>query len=178
VTLFPGVRRLTLTAHADRRGSLTEVYRQDWCPEVPGRQVNVMESRAGVMRGVHVHHRHTDYFIVVAGRGLVGMHDARLASPTFGQSLLLELGPETPAALVVPPGVVHGVFFPVDSILVTVESETYDADEEVRCRWSDPALGIHWPCAEACTSDADATAPSYSEMMKRLEPFQPAFVIA
>jgi dTDP-4-dehydrorhamnose 3,5-epimerase len=177
VTLFPGVRLLTLDPHADRRGTLTEVYRQEWCAEVPGRQINVTRSRATVMRGPHVHCRHGDYFVVVAGRGLVGLHDARRASPTFGQALLLELAPEAPAALVVPPGVVHGMFFPVDSVLVTVESELYDPDEEVRCRWSDPELGIDWPFAEACTSDADAAAQSYAEMMEHLEPFQATFVI-
>jgi dTDP-4-dehydrorhamnose 3,5-epimerase len=175
--LLPGVRTLMLTPHVDRRGSLTEVYRDVWCSEVPGRQVNVMVSSAGVMRGAHVHQRHVDYFTIIQGRALVGMHDARLASPTFGQALLIELDAQIPAVLVVPAGVVHGIYFPLHSLLLTVESELYDPDEEVRCRWSDAALRIPWPCSEACTSDADANAPSYCEMMERLGPFQSSFVL-
>jgi len=137
-----------------------------------------MTSRAGVMRGAHVHLRHADYFMVPQGRGVVGLHDARTASPTFGRACLFELDPAKPVALVVPPGIVHGVYFPVDSLLVTVESELYDPEEEIRCRWSDSNLAIPWPVADAITSDADGAALPYREMMIRLEASQAGFAIS
>ena len=62
MNLPPGTRLRSLTAHADRRGWLFEAFRAEWEPDVAGAQVNVSSSAPGVLRGSHVHGRHTDYF--------------------------------------------------------------------------------------------------------------------
>ena len=164
-----GVRLVPLTLHHDPRGWLFEAYRDGWMDKAQELQVNVMWSRANVLRGPHVHGRHTDWFVIASGESLVGLKDARRRSDTRGAIEFVRLHANAPAALVVPPGVIHGVYFPAESLLVTVESSTYDPEEEFRCRWNDPALEIAWPFADPCLSDSDRHAPSYADMLLEFE---------
>ncbi len=164
-----GVRVIPLRPHLDRRGWLMEAFRDSWLPGPHNLQVNLMRSCANAMRGVHVHPRHADWFVVVTGRAVAGLRDARRASPTQGRVESLWLEADAPCALLVPPGVVHGLFFPVESLLATVETFHYDPGEEFHCRWDDPALGIEWPCSAPLLSDQDRDAPPYGEMVRRYE---------
>ncbi len=177
MNLPPGTRLVPLERHADRRGWLIEAFRRDWGLGIDGAQVNVTWSRAGTLRGTHVHGVHTDLFFVAVGASVVGLRDIRRRSPAFGAGTLLELKAETQAALLVPPGVVHGLYFPVDSLLVTIEGATYDPREEVRCRWSDPELAIAWPFTSAVLSGEDEAAPSFADMMSFMERWQDRFEV-
>jgi dTDP-4-dehydrorhamnose 3,5-epimerase len=175
VNLPPGATLRNLRANPDRRGWLMEAFRAEWTSGLAGAQVNVTWSRAGSLRGSHVHHRHADYFVLAQGRSIIGLKDLRRRSAAFGSVHLIELHAESPRALAVPPGVLHGLYFPVDSLLVTVESHAYDPDEELRCRWDDPELGIPWPFRDAILSDADRDAQSFAELMRAIEPWQERF---
>jgi dTDP-4-dehydrorhamnose 3,5-epimerase len=112
MTALPaGVSLYALTPHRDARGSVLEIYRETWelgCRPV---QFNALTSAVGVLRGVHVHVRHVDHMVLLSGRMVVGLHDMRPASPTAGASCLFELDAHEPRAVVVPPGVAHGLYF-------------------------------------------------------------------
>ena len=177
MTLPLGVRIWPLEPHHDRRGWLVEAFRESWAPGVEGAQVNITWSRAGTLRGSHVHGKHTDYFVLASGRAAVGIRDVRKRSLTFGMTALVELSSESPSAMTVPPGVLHGLYFPVDSILLTVESHVYDPVEEVQCQWDDPELEIPWPFSSPILSDGDLGAQSYREMMEAIEPWQGLYFI-
>jgi len=164
-----------LTPHPDRRGWLVEAFRAEWEPGVAGAQVNVSSSAPRVLRGSHVHIRHTDYFVLAAGTVAIGLKDLRQASPTFGRTWIVDLDARRPEALVVPPGVLHGLYFPVRSLLVSVESDPYDPTEEIRCRWDDPALAIAWPFRAPILSDNDRRAGTFAAAMRALEPWQTSF---
>jgi len=170
VSKMPGVRLVPLKRHHDARGWLCEMYRHEWARDVDGRQVNVMRSVAGSLRGSHVHGKHLDYFYVPIGRALAGLKDVRKQSPTFDTSEMIEL--DERHALIVPPGVVHGLYFTEESLLVTVESDYYNPGEEFRVKWDEPALEMEWPCEDPILSDADKDAPPFNEMIRRLEPYQ------
>jgi len=172
-----GVTVSMLRPHHDRRGWLMEAFRDGWAPGVEGSQVNLTWSRGGTLRGSHVHGVHADYFVAISGRVVVGIKDVRKRSPTFGLTALVELDAAAPSAMTVPPGVLHGLYFPVDSYLLTVESHVYDPEEEIRCRWDDPALGIRWPFTTPILSDADAQGQSYHEMMAAIECWQDVYAI-
>jgi len=167
-----GVTIRPLEPHHDPRGWLVEAFRESWAPGVDGAQVNITWSRTGTLRGSHVHGAHTDYFVMASGRTAVGIRDVRKRSPTFGMTAVVELSSESPSAMIVPPGVLHGLYFPVDSILLTVESRVYDPEEEVACQWDDPELEIPWPFSAPILSDADRRAQSYREMLAAIEPWQ------
>ena len=176
-SLPPGVRLRPLLPNPDRRGWLVEAFRAEWEPDVVGAQVNLSSSAPGVLRGSHVHGRHTDYFVLAAGAVTVGLKDLRRMSPAFGDTSLVSLGAECREALIVPPGVLHGLYFDVASLLVSVESETYDPTEEIRCRWDDPQLAIPWPFRAPILSDDDRRAGTFAEAMRALEPWQASFRI-
>jgi len=172
-----GVSIRPLEPHHDRRGWLVEAFRESWAPGVEGAQVNITWSRAGTLRGSHVHGVHSDYFVPASGRVAVGIKDVRKRSPTFAMTALVELSSESPSAMTVPPGVLHGLYFPVDSILLTVESHVYDPMEEIRCRWDDAELQIPWPFSSPILSDDDLGAQSYRAMMAVIEPWQGLYSI-
>jgi dTDP-4-dehydrorhamnose 3,5-epimerase len=162
-----------LQANGDGRGAFTELYREEWGTGARPIQWNAVWSGAGVLRGVHVHIRHDDYLTVPVGRASVGLRDLRRGSPTEGLAVLVELGRERPAALVIPHGVAHGFYFHEPSLHVYAVSEYWDPSDELACNWADPALGIPWPAATAVVSDRDRDAQPLEALLAELAPRQP-----
>ena len=162
-----------LEAHRDERGSFTELYRAEWETGVAPIQWNAVRSQAGVVRGVHVHLRHDDYLTVPEGHAYVGLRDLRRGSSTEGLSALVELGGDSPGALVIPRGVAHGFYFDVPSLHVYAVTEYWDLSDELACRWDDPELEIPWPVRSAVVSDRDAANPPLRVLLDELEPSQP-----
>ena len=67
-----GVHLVDLTMRVDERGSFTETFRQEWFPGAPPIvQSNLSISRAGVLRGLHVHRRQADYWCWLDGSAFV-----------------------------------------------------------------------------------------------------------
>src|SRR4051794_21842325 len=112
-----GIQLENLVSHGDARGSVTEIFRAAWA-SVNFVQWNFVRSRAGVLRGVHGHFRHSDYLIVLKGSALIGLRDVRQGSVSFGKTDLVSLKGEALQALTIPPGVAHGFYFPEPSLLI------------------------------------------------------------
>lgn len=163
-----GVEVFELTPHRDERGVFTELFREEWGSRVHPIQWNAVHSKAGVLRGVHVHPRHADYLTMAAGHMTLGLCDLRPESPTHMLATTLELNTEDPLAVSVPPGVAHGFFFVEDSIHVYAVSHYWDMADELGCRWDDPGLGIPWKHADAQISQRDADLQTLPELVKQL----------
>ncbi len=163
VALPAGVSLYALTPHCDARGSVVEIYRETWDLGCRPVQFNALTSAAGVLRGVHVHVRHVDHLVLLSGRAVVGLHDMRPVSPTAGASCLLDLDAHEPRAVIVPPGVAHGLYFPVASVLTYGLSLQWEPGEEIGCRWDCKELGLAWPTSGPLLSERDAAAPGYAE---------------
>jgi dTDP-4-dehydrorhamnose 3,5-epimerase len=159
-----GVELHQLEPHADERGVFTELFRDSWGLPVTPAQWNTVRSERNVLRGVHVHWRHSDYLTVVAGRASIGLHDLREGSETEGLGALVELTGDQPAALTIPIGVAHGFYFHEPSIHVYAVSHEFDPGDELGCRWDDPALHIPWSSSEPSLSERDRTLGSLSEL--------------
>jgi dTDP-4-dehydrorhamnose 3,5-epimerase len=168
IELPDGVIHRELTAHEDDRGTFTELFREEWDAGVAPRQWNSVRSKAGVLRGVHVHPVHDDYLTVAAGRVVFGLCDLRPESPTHRMATTVEISADQPAALTIPHGVAHGFYFVEDSIHVYAVSHYWDVEDELGCRWDDPALGIPWPQSEAQISPRDAELQSLGELVDQL----------
>ena len=67
----PGVRLRALPTFSDARGMLAEFFRADWPEAIAPVQWVTVVSAANVLRGVHVHVRHSDW-LVVSGRPAAG----------------------------------------------------------------------------------------------------------
>jgi dTDP-4-dehydrorhamnose 3,5-epimerase len=163
-----GVKLIDLCAHADDRGSLTEIYREQWFGE-RAVQLNYVRSAAGVLRGVHGHFLHQDYLVLLAGSASVGLKDMRPDSPTLGEAALIELRADRLQTLSVPNGVAHGFYFSEPSTLVYAVTHYWDQDDELGCRWDDPGLGITWPCTSPQISSRDAALPGYPVFAAQLQ---------
>lgn len=98
-----------LSKFLDERGWLAELYRSD---ELDASIMPVMAyismTQPGVARGPHEHLDQTDYFCFIGPSNFkVYLWDARKESPTFGVKQVIYAGIDSPAMLIVPPGVIH-----------------------------------------------------------------------
>jgi dTDP-4-dehydrorhamnose 3,5-epimerase len=105
-----GVVAKQITSVLTNNGYLTEIWRVDWHLDRLGvDQVFQRVLDPGAASAWHSHRLTTDRLFCATGRLLVALYDARCDSPTHGNVADFRLGVERPAAIVVPPGVWHGV---------------------------------------------------------------------
>ncbi len=104
-----GVEIRPLRFFHDQRGWLVEIFRhdellQDRWPVM----MYVSSTLPGVTRGPHEHVDQTDGFAFIGPSDFrLFMWDARSDSPTRGHCKTVTLGASSPAAVWIPPGVVH-----------------------------------------------------------------------
>jgi dTDP-4-dehydrorhamnose 3,5-epimerase len=160
---------LETSPEEDERGSVGELLRRNWVPGVEFVQWNVVHSVARALRGVHWHERHHDLIAPVAGTVLVGLADLRASSPTRRATELIELDGRRPVAVVVPPGVAHGLYSPEPTTLLYAVSRFWDEDDEFGVAFDDPELGIPWPFGrgDVILSERDQALPRLSELVSR-----------
>ena len=163
IALLAGTKLIPLTAHADRRGDLTEIFRNEWFESPSPVQWLVTRTEANTLRGVHAHVRHWDYYCLVAGELVVGLHDLRPGSSS-GRTAMLRMTGEQLQLLAVPIGVAHGLYSPSRSTLMVGTSAYYDPADHRGCRWNDAELGLEWPCTSPVLSAKDRDAGSFAEL--------------
>lgn len=165
-----GVQTVPLTAHADERGSLTEIYRATRLePAGSMVQANLSVSVSGVLRGLHFHRRQADYWVVVSGSAFVGLFDLRTGSPTEGRKAELELGAEPMRqGLYLPSGVAHGFLARSELTLLYLVDRPYAGDDEFGLAWDDPDVGIAWPldAAGPVLSERDRSNPRLADVRR------------
>ncbi|OZA08929.1 MAG: hypothetical protein B7Y02_12230 [Rhodobacterales bacterium 17-64-5] len=161
-----GVLVRSLTQHADPRGMLAEIYRADWTASGPFQQWNLVHSNGNVLRGVHVHPRHCDYLLVLSGTMLLGLHDLRPDDPAARKSRFLTLSGDDPATVYIPAGVCHGFWFEGPTSYLYGLSTGWSMQEELGCRYDDPALGLDWPTKAPILSPRDAAPTLTSAEMR------------
>ncbi|OLE79928.1 MAG: hypothetical protein AUG74_01215, partial [Bacteroidetes bacterium 13_1_20CM_4_60_6] len=113
------------------------------------------------LRGMRLHCQRTDYVIAIEGRVLVGLHDLRPDSASCGTGALYDLHGDAPAALVIPPGVIHGFYMPQRAAHIIGLSHCHGfGDDHLGCRWDDAGLGIAWPCIDPILVERDSDSGS------------------
>jgi dTDP-4-dehydrorhamnose 3,5-epimerase len=165
-TDLPGVFLVPLATHADERGMFSEIYRREWIPGGAEMvQANLSTSRAGVLRGLHFHREQADYWVLLSGVELVGLHDLRSDSPTRGRSLELRIDADrSRRGLYIPPGVAHGFYAETDIQLLYLVDRYFTGDDEHGIAWDDPDVGIAWPSREPILSDRDRSNPRLRDL--------------
>lgn len=176
-----GVRYGAVERHVDERGAFREVWRASATtgaatgathgPAAPYVQANLSTSAAGVLRGLHVHRRQDDHWLVTAGRALVALVDVRpmLADPTTAPTVeTREL--RTDEWVDIPAGVAHGFLALEPLELLYLVTNEYDGSDEHGFSWDDPTAAVPWPSgAEApILSARDRSNPPLSELVEAL----------
>ena len=141
-----GVFLIDLESHADERGRFMELFRKEWFPQRSWEKLqwSRSESKAGVLRGLHYHHRQIDYWHCVAGSLRVALVDLRSSSPTRASNLVVDLDQERPRGLFVPSGVAHGFYALTDATLNYLVDNYYDGSDEFGVAWDDPEFALSW----------------------------------
>ncbi|MDR3198372.1 MAG: dTDP-4-dehydrorhamnose 3,5-epimerase family protein [Planctomycetaceae bacterium] len=98
-----------LNKRADSRGWLSEIFRGDeLAPELFPAMCYISETQPNVTRGPHEHTHQTDFFAFFGPGDLkLYLWDYRPDSPTYCCKMVIPVGISNPAAVIVPPGVVH-----------------------------------------------------------------------
>lgn len=174
---LPGVRYGAIVRHADPRGSFRELWRASDFPDEPFVQANLSTSAAGVLRGLHLHRRQDDLWIVADGRAFVALVDLRPMLDGSGTAPLIETRElRADEWVVIPTGIAHG-FLALDPLqLIYLVTNEYDGSDELGFAWDDPAVAVDWPPlagtpdGRPILSDRDGANPPLADLLVRLRP--------
>ena len=134
--------------HADDRGYLIELVRDDEPVFREVKQTTFTLSYPGVIKAFHWHKRQWDIWFFSSGMAQVVLYDLREGVPSCGRTEVLYAGDRRPLVIAIPPGVAHGYRVlgsePVGLFYHT--TETYDprAPDEERIPFDDPRIGFDW----------------------------------
>jgi dTDP-4-dehydrorhamnose 3,5-epimerase len=155
---IPGVRWGRITRHDDERGSFREVWRasdfDDVDPADAGEtheagfrfvQSNVSVSAPGVLRGLHLHRRQLDHWVVADGLAFIALVDVRPMLRGADRPMAEWRVAMADTTISIPTGVAHG-FLALEAIdLIYFVTNLYDGTDELGFAWDDPLAGIPWP---------------------------------
>jgi dTDP-4-dehydrorhamnose 3,5-epimerase len=182
---IPGVAWGRVARHVDVRGSFRELWRASAFgyldPRLAGRpapaftQANLSTSSPGVLRGLHLHRRQLDHWVVTAGRALVALVDVRPLAAGTAERPLVELR-EAPAdtTVTIPAGVAHGFLALEPLELVYLVTNEFDGSDELGFAWDDPLAAVPWPAVPGTPdgrpilSDRDRSNPPLRELVAAL----------
>ena len=187
-THIPGVRFGTVERHPDDRGAFRELWRAstvdgiaptDVGDEAAGPhpafvQGNLSSSVAGVLRGLHLHRRQLDRWIIGSGRAFVALVDTRPMLDGASAPLVETRELAADDWVQIPARVAHG-FMALDAVdLVYLVTNEYDGSDEAGFAWDDPLAAVPWPLpaptpdGRPILSDRDRANPSLVELVDRL----------
>jgi dTDP-4-dehydrorhamnose 3,5-epimerase len=171
----PGAWRRSVTFHPDGRGTFAELWRDEWTSGLAAigvqpdmRQANLSRSDAGVLRGLHLHRRQADLWIIVEGHPFVALVDVRPVLAGTGGSVVVTVDAAPGDALYLPAGVAHGFSARDPLTLVYLVTNTYDGSDELGFAWDDPDVAVPWPDRQPIVSERDSGAPSLRTLVERL----------
>ena len=136
----------------DDRGYFLESYNRRAFDEVGIAEEFVQDSASfslkGALRGLHYQkgeHAQAKLVRVVSGRILDVALDIRAGSPTFGQTVAVELSGDNNRQMYIPKGFAHGFAVLSDSAHVAYKTDDFYAPEsEGAIDALDPKLAIDW----------------------------------
>ncbi len=157
-----------LAVNGDFRGSLYEIHRDEWRLAPRPVQWDLVTSKTGALRGVQFHCLRWDYVIVLEGRATIGLKDIRPDKQSFGRSQLIEVNGQQPVVVTIPPGVAHGIFASSAMRHLYGLTVPWDgSDEDLGCRYDDPALAMRWPSEAPFVLPRDLAPPDFATMSRQ-----------
>jgi dTDP-4-dehydrorhamnose 3,5-epimerase len=153
-----GVLHVTPPRFGDVRGYFCETYNRGAFAAVGIDRVFVQDNQSlsrerGVVRGMHFQippFAQAKLVRVLRGSVYDVAVDIRKGSPTYGQSVAVTLSAELGNQLFIPDGFAHGFCtLEADTEVLYKVDAPYSRDHERGLLWNDPALGVHWPIADA-----------------------------
>jgi dTDP-4-dehydrorhamnose 3,5-epimerase len=152
-TAIPDVLIIEPKVFSDARGFFLESFNQKSFAEATSLnptfvQDNHSQSARGVLHGLHYQIQQTQGKLVrvVSGAVFDVAVDIRKSSPSFGQSVGVELTGSNHRQIWIPPGFAHGFLVLSDTAHILYKVTDYYAPQFERCiAWNDQELAIPWP---------------------------------
>ena len=166
--ILPGVLRLRLRAHADKRGVFVKTYAASAFASLgiafDSREEFYSVSGKHVLRGMHFQlppHDHQKIVYCLAGSARDVLLDLRTGQG-YGRSAEVLLSAKDPSLLVIPSGVAHGFLSLEDDTLMAYKTSTEHSPEaDAGIHWD--SFGHDWQLGSApVTSERDACHPGLS----------------
>ena len=136
-------------------------------------QDNVSRSSKGVLRGLHFQNPcgQGKLVQVLEGEVLDVAVDIRVGSPTFGQSLTVNLSDKNFRQLYIPPGFAHGFCVLSETTIFAYKcTEFYNPAAELGVLWNDPDLAISWGICNPVLSEKDRAYRRLKDISKEQLP--------
>jgi len=154
----------------DDRGFFQELYEQDkythGIDSLNWQQTNWSVSNKNVLRGIHVAN-YAKLVTCVSGKVWDLVVDLRPDSSTFLKYVGVELSPDEPKQIYVPPGCGHGfVALEDNSSVVYMQTGRFAKEGELTVMYNEPNLNIQWPGDNHIISERDKSGqPLWSFQM-------------
>ena len=163
------LKLISLTSHADNRGEVMELWRNEWLPERQFVQENISVSHHGVIRGLHFQRKNPQgkLISVLSGKICDIALDIRPNSATFGTYHRQILDSQTPQLLWIPPDFAHGFsVLSEEAVVLYKMTDYYQPQDQATIRWDDEQLNIDWGITTPIVSDKDQNGINWKDYQK------------
>ncbi len=146
--MIEGVKTKKLITHADERGWLFEIMRNDDDIFRQFGQVYLSSVYPGVVKAWHCHEKQFDNFCVVSGMVKLVLADIREESPTNGEVNEFFIGDENRLLVSIPTLVHHGVkgMGAKEALVLNCPTEPFNHKEpdEIRLPYDTDRIAYEW----------------------------------
>jgi len=152
----------------DQRGFLREAYKKNIIKKNLIFAI-VSKSKKNVLRGLHIQRKNPQdkYILVLKGKILDVVVDARKNSKTYGKYYKVILSDKNGKSFFIPKGFLHGFLGLEKENIVLYGCTNYrNKDSEVTVRWNDKNLNIKWPINKPLLSKKDKKGIKFSDLEK------------
>jgi dTDP-4-dehydrorhamnose 3,5-epimerase len=171
-TQLQDVLILEPTVFEDTRGWFMETYSKSKLKDL-GLDFDFVQDNhsysqeVGVLRGLHCQlepKAQAKLVRCIKGSIIDVAVDLREGSPTYLQSLMVELSADNKKQLLIPKGFAHGFLtLTADCEVVYKVDNVYSKEHDRSVRYDDPTFALKWPDMQAHLSQKDADAPTFKE---------------
>lgn len=173
-TSIEGLYIIEPRVFGDARGYFFESFNARVFQEQTGMDIQFVQDNEsmscyGVLRGLHFQippFAQSKLVRVVKGCVLDVAVDLRKGSPTYGQSVSVELSGENHRQFFIPQGFAHGFAVLSDMALFQYKCDNFYAPtHEGALAWDDPTLNIDWriPAKDVILSEKDKKHPHFKD---------------
>lgn len=152
----------------DQRGFLREAYKKKIIKKNLIFTI-VSQSKKNVLRGLHMQKKNPQdkYILVLKGKILDVVVDARKNSKTYGKHYKVVLSDKNGKSFFIPKGFLHGFLGLEKENIVLYGCTNYrNQKSEITVNWNDKKLKIKWPVKKPILSKKDKLGIKFSEFIK------------
>jgi dTDP-4-dehydrorhamnose 3,5-epimerase len=151
----------------DHRGCFSEEFRKSSAPKATPDfvQDSLSYSKKDVLRGMHLQVNQWQLVTLVKGELIDVLIDLLESSPTYLESVSLNLSDLGNNQLLLGPGIAHGYGVLSEDAILHYKSSVYYGDTpQFGLHWNSKELSSHWPKREWVISERDSNFPVMQDL--------------